>query len=527
MAEDLDGRVESLVVVEENDTMETLVRKVRRAENRTVVIEDGGFRLLRSDANLRLLKYYAEEAGKAVVVSSPDHRIVELARAQGLGAREAEYTPDDMPDGPADPFEAPQREECEGQNDGAAGEGCGERGEPRPRHHRRRGTGRTLRPLAAAAALVTVGIGCWYFFWPRAVVVVTPSVAVHRAQVAVTAVPEEVSPDVAAKVVAGKWIEFVFEHRAKVPATGSQRIGVSKAEGVVAFINDTKSTIKVPKGTRLSTGNGVEFETLQEVTVPPVSFKYLMDQPVRLDAGVAEVNVAAVRPGSQGNVSPGRITRFASGVKAPVSALKVTNPEPVSGGEDRTAQVVTLSDLEAALKALEKDVREAAEKQAENEVMPGYEIVPGTLSWTISDTWYDAGVGDEAREVTAIAAVSGNALAVRPEDVRKVAYAAFSEGLPEGVEVLDQGLVKLSMSAAAASFGKSWPIEVTVEAPVVNAVRPQDIAREISGKSVTSAKQVLGAWPSIGQFDIRAGARQAMPATARLIRVVVLDAPSR
>lgn len=557
MAKYPNGRVESLVVVEEHDTMETLVRKVRRAEGTVVVIDDVGFRLLRSDANLRLLKYYAEEAGKTVVVSSPDYKIVELARAQGLGARAPQDVVVEMPDGPAGREEPPGRDgdgwetqggepaEPKGQvldeSPGQLAESMSQGPEPSEseasgsgrqarrmrRHQGRRGTGWAARLAAAAIALVTLGVFGWYFFWPRAVVVVIPSVVTHRAQVTVTAVSEEVSPDVGARVVAGKWIDYVLEHRATVPATGYQRIGVSKAEGVVAFINDTKSAIKVPKGTRLSTGNGVEFETLQDVTVPPVSFKYLMDQPVRLDAGVSEVNVLARQPGSQGNVSAGRITKFASGVKAPVSSLKVTNPEPTSGGTDRTAQVATLSDLEAAQKALEKDIRAACEKEAADEVMTGYEIVPGTLTWLINDTWYDAGVGDEAKEVTAIAAVSGKALAVRPEDVRKVAYAAFSEGLPEGVEVADQGLVKLEMSAAAASSSESWPIEVTVEAPVVSAIRPREVARELAGKSVSSARQSLGAWEAVGQFDIRAGSSEVMPAMARLIRVVVLDPPSR
>lgn len=548
MAEYPSGGMESLVVAEEKDTMETLVRKIRRAESPVVVIQDGGFRLLRSDASLRLLKYYAEEAGKTVVLSSPDTKIVELARAQGLAVRAPEDMTAGMRGGPAEP------EQPQGQDDGGDREEGEERAEPegqpvgerqsnepfgdgpfargrrpgrRPRCCGRRGIPWAARAAAFALALLTLGVLGWYFFWPRAVVVVTPSVTTHQAQVTVTAVPEEVSPDVGAKVVAGKWVEYVMEHRATVPATGSQRIGVSKAEGVVAFINDTKSAIKVPKGTRLSTGNGVEFETLQEVTVPPVSFKYLMDQPVRLDAGVAEVNVAAVQPGSQGNVSAGRIKKFASGAKAPVSSLKVTNPEPTSGGEDRTARVVTLADLEAAQKALEKDIRAAAERKAADEVMTGYEIVPGTLTWLINDTWYDAGVGDEAKEVTAIAAVSGKALAVRPEDVRKVAYAAFSEKLPEGVEVLDQGLVKLEMSAAAAPVAESWPIEVAVEAPVVSSIKPEDVARELAGRSVSSARQLLGAWPSIGQFDIRAGSREAMPTMARLIRVVILEPPSR
>ncbi|MCG8642772.1 MAG: baseplate J/gp47 family protein, partial [Desulfobacterales bacterium] len=182
----------------------------------------------------------------------------------------------------------------------------------------------------------------------------------------------------------------------KIPTTGRKRIGFTRAEGVVTFLNHQNKAVTVPSGTVLKTGTGIKYKTVKEVTVPKLSVEYYMGEVLATKAGRAEVKIIALEAGTSGNIAKERITQF----EGKDYGLKLLHPEPTKGGSDREEMIVTQADLDRAIMNLETTLKDMISEKIHNELGSDYLVLQDTLNFQLETVQADQQVDAKAEELT-------------------------------------------------------------------------------------------------------------------------------
>ncbi len=133
--------------------------------------------------------------------------------------------------------------------------------------------------------------------------------------------------------VPGRVLRSVQEWQAEVDTTGLIEVPDTPSRGSVVFINQIDRPVTIPAGTRVSTSAGqrVIFQTMETVKVP--------EGP----GASAEVEVVAIEPGLEGNVSKNLVNRIEGSLSL---QLQVRNLDSIEGGSVRPELAVSESDLE-------------------------------------------------------------------------------------------------------------------------------------------------------------------------------------
>lgn len=379
------------------------------------------------------------------------------------------------------------------------------------------------RGPAMTTGLAALLIFCvLYAFWPRATVVVSPEVSEVCRKVTVEASTAVTVVDVDGGRVPARAVKDSFTVSVKVPVSGSVRSGATKASGRVAFVNETDRAWSVPKGTMVATAGGVRFRTVEAAVVPPATVRHFMGLAVDADSGMTVVDVEAEEPGTSGNVAAGRITVVVAGA---FPGLKVTNPEPTSGGEDKITPAVSPVDLATARRLIASEAaREAAARLAVKSPA-GFSVVRDTIVVERQEPTFSAAPFTPSAELVASCRASASALAVKEAEVLKVARGKFlSEVVAGGGEVISSE-VEMKITGAARKSSAAASIDVTAQARVSAKVDADKLARELAGKSVREAESLLATRQGVSGFSIypQADGEARLPRFPSWIHVIVGD----
>jgi hypothetical protein len=168
---------------------------------------------------------------------------------------------------------------------------------------------------------------------PTATITLKPKIRNLEVSKKIVADPKLASDNFSGVSVPGRVLVTVQEWEAEVETTGQIEVADSPARGTVLFINDLIQGVTVPAGTRVRTSaaNRVVFQTAKTIEVPGAI------------GASAEVEVVAIEPGPEGNVRSNLINR----IEGPLALqLAVRNIEATSGGESRTEAAVAQLDLD-------------------------------------------------------------------------------------------------------------------------------------------------------------------------------------
>lgn len=370
--------------------------------------------------------------------------------------------------------------------------------------------------MALAAFLI---LGTFYTLWPRVTVVVSPRVSVVRTRALIQASTSMDKVDVEGGRIPAKVVEDVSEVSVTVPTSGSVSVGITKARGSVVFINEGSKAITVPGGTMLATPGGARFVTLASVVVPASGVKYFMNQAVGIDAGMAEVNVEAEEPGARGNVAAGRVTVMAG---KRISGLKATNPEPLSGGQDKITPVVAEADFELARKRLKAEALNASSRVLSEKGLGDRFVPKETIVVDQEEPVFNEAPLAPASELRASCRVHARALAVSHADVSKVASGQFALALVGGARVISPE-VKVEIIESRKADADSAVIEALAGGTVATRIVPTELSRTLAGKALGEARSILAGASEIDSFSIspEKGDAETLPRFWRWIRVVV------
>ena len=270
-------------------------------------------------------------------------------------------------------------------------------------------------------------------------------------------------------------------------ATG-QRLDQVAASGGVTLINWSLVSVDVPQGTQVSVGGTTAFTTVKRITVPRGKFNGQVIQP-----GQANVAVIAVNLGPAGNVAAGAIDTvdsqtvraFLRGSPDNPNRL-VTNAEPTSGGVETTHPVIQQTDVDAALAAIEADLRQQLADALAADPDRIYADPPETETPSIDVAPDLVGKEDEPTFPLTGTLHVDRAYASRADVEFTAARAMSASG---GKTIVSDSVVVVVQSAA--DQGNSLLVQVSVTAEAAAVIDHEAVRELIAGKTVAEARDAL------------------------------------
>jgi len=290
--------------------------------------------------------------------------------------------------------------------------------------------------------LVRLGLAWLIFFAVMAIFVVSAVLVVPSTRI--TLIPSSQAVVVQLNAVIDPNIQTVDYVRSRIPATavyaeiegnaqiatsGQKDIPSSRATGKVVFINQFGQPIRIPSGTAVRTSafvTAIRFVTMDDVEVPGVF------------GAQVEAPIEAVDVGVGGNVAANLINEV-EGVAA--LAVRVSNPQPTSGGGVRQVPAVTQADRDRLRAALLEQLQQRALAQLQSQLGEQEYIPPESLAVAeVLDETFDRFVGEEAPSLGLQMRVRVTALKVGMQDANALVYAAMAAKTPPGHELIPNGL---------------------------------------------------------------------------------------
>lgn len=341
------------------------------------------------------------------------------------------------------------------------------------------GNRKVLLPIGLLALILLPLI--YYFFGMTANIVLSVKPQIEELSQSITFSAIK-SSDYKKNIIASESISASLDGEVSKDTTGKKEIG-ERAKGTVTVFNSSKNTATYPAKTAMKSSNGLNFLTLDKVTVASES----ADIPPK--AGTANVNVEAEKFGTEYNLPSG--TKFLS--IAGNADIAAKNDNPFSGGTKKEIQAVSKEDLAALEKALIEKFKEEAKTQILNKTGSGKQILPEFIKTAVLKPDFDKEVGDEASKVSLKGNASYQALVFKRDDVLEYSESAL---IPENSEISREN-IKISFKDIKALNDKEAQAQLNVEAKILPKIEKDKITSKILGKSFKDAERDLLTLPNI------------------------------
>lgn len=330
--------------------------------------------------------------------------------------------------------------------------------------------GRIIRGSMIVVALGTIGVvGCYRV--PSAQVTIIPAseeiVAVGEARP--NAVVER--SDLATETILVTTIRRQVFTAVTTTTTGEVEVGDERAILDVSFANSSARVALVPRGTRVSTDEGIAFLTDEDLDVPA--------------EGTASVSAAAEFPGIDGNVEANALTTIEGDV---VPALSLAGSTAGSGGTNRLTAAVSQEDVDRvraiaggvldriALGTLEQAV-------AEEELGT---LLPSSVSAAIFSE-QPVQLLEEPSDIFVVEyVITASGLLVSAQQARDYGELLILQQLPQGLALLPG-----SVTAAVTPLAERGRVSIAATGRVAELSQIAVTANQITGMRPEAAQQLL------------------------------------
>ena len=237
----------------------------------------------------------------------------------------------------------------------------------------------TMRFVATSFAVLALVIGgAFYVLSPKLTVEIVPKKDVVRFDFSVAADTTLSTIDVDGGRIPGQMISMEKEVSDTFTATG-RKDQASKAEGTVTLYNEYSSAPQsLVRNTRLRTNDGKIFRLKDPVTVPGAKV-----QGGKVTApGTVSAGVIADQAGVAYNIGPSEFTIPGFEGTDKYAKFKAVSTQSMTGGSAREGYVATAGELDAAKKALEDMLANAANSEVEKNIPKGSVVLPAATHQT-------------------------------------------------------------------------------------------------------------------------------------------------
>jgi hypothetical protein len=243
--------------------------------------------------------------------------------------------------------------------------------------------------------------------------------------------------------------------------------------------------IIVPYGQRLLNTNGLEFaQTSGNVTVPwATGGQY----------GTVTANVAAVVPGSAGNVGGHTITVIEDNSRWP--GLSVDNPQATGNGTDPSSTPqMTEADFDAGRAQLEQSIHQTIAQQIQAGVQPG-EKLSDTLIFGAPQYTTDHQPGDKVPSFSGTMTVTGEGDFYSDSDVTTAYKTYLAQHVPNNLQLLTESPTQVQYRLLSSAKGGLLVFVGTASAYVAPTLDERQIRAAIVGRPTAQARFYLEKLP--------------------------------
>ena len=233
-------------------------------------------------------------------------------------------------------------------------------------------------PLYIVGMLLILMLAGIYFLYPTITIEVKPVTDTISREFQMKGSLNTASMNREDKVLPIHEFEVTLTDKETASTTGEKVMGITRAKGVIKFINENNNAVEIPKGTVVKTSSGIKFKTIEKVKVPPLEVDYLMDVPVGMKAGQAEVKIEALVKGSKGNVNTGAINKW----EKPIEDVYVINHEPTIKGKNEISSIINKTDINKMKNELEEKIKDKLISKIYKKLGGNYRIIEDEISYS-------------------------------------------------------------------------------------------------------------------------------------------------
>ncbi len=273
-------------------------------------------------------------------------------------------------------------------------------------------------------------------------------------------------------------------------ATGKKDIG-TPAKGIVTVFNSSDNQRTIAAGTTITSSNDLEFTLDKSVTVASASGDiFSVTTP-----GKANVNVTAVEIGTAGNLPSN--TKFSFSADNSIAAK---NDSAFSGGTKKSITVVSKEDIAKLESDLIKKLEEKARDEISSNISKEKILLPEFIKTNLSSKKFDKKEGDEANKISLSATANYQTFAYSKKDI-----ASFIEDILKtaGNLTLDENRITTSAKDIKATGTTEVATTLTISGFLLPKINQEDLAKQISGKNIKDAQNLLTTIPQVESAIIK------------------------
>lgn len=289
--------------------------------------------------------------------------------------------------------------------------------------------------------------------------------------------------------------ELQKEISVEFAATGKKNVG-EKATGSVKFSNSSKNSVTIAAGTILK-NNDLSYVLSSSVTVPAATLSW--DCSDRTCSGTATASVRAAEGGSQYNAASGSMSISVDGIKASLMS-------PTSGGTDKTATVVTASDVASAKSKLNEQKDNGLKNQLAGSFGSSAKVITDSYSENRSDPAPSVAVDSEASgSVLLKSTITASMLAADKSDIKSFIDAKIREddiGDKKSQKIYDSGVDKAEFSQFT-DRGGIKSLVVTANGKIGPEINESKVKEQAKGRTYGDVQSSIESIEGVEDVDVK------------------------
>lgn len=332
--------------------------------------------------------------------------------------------------------------------------------------------------LVVIGVVVTLAAAYLFLLKADVKVFVEPKILENDTQVIADPAVKTVNED--QKTIPGQIVETDVSGSGKGSATGKKQVG-DPAKGTVVIYNKTSDSQSLPKGTTLSSSNGLKFTLDVSVTIASQSAS---DTGITYGKETKPVTASAIGPDSN---LPSGSDLTVSGYSASQVAAKAEGN--FSGGTSKDVTVVSDADQQKLLAQVASDLRNQAQQKLQGS-MPDKKVLAEALSETITKKSFSKSINDQASDFTLNLTAHYKGTAYDDKDLRTIVSKLVSTNIPSDFN-LDLGSSETQADVSKVDKSGKVIFLARFKAKLIPKVDVDQIKRQIAGKSADGAVDIV------------------------------------
>ena len=348
--------------------------------------------------------------------------------------------------------------------------------------------------LIGGSALLLVVFLVWaIWFAPHATVVISAKTTSMTVSDTVS-LNETATTSAKSNVIKSVKKELAKEVSVEFSATGKKNVG-EKATGVVVFKNVSPDSVTIAAGTILK-NSGLSYTLNSSVTVPGGS--YQRNCPGYICPGSASGSITASEGGAQYNAATGSMSISVDDISASLRSA-------TSGGTDKTATVVTASDIESAKSKLSEKKIDGLKEQLLSSFGDSATVITESYVENRSDPNSSVAVDGEATGVVTLkSTITASALAIDKNELKNFVEAKLKEEISgkKSQRIYDNGVSKVAFSQFSRAHN-TQTVRLTTNGKVGPDIKEANVKDQAKGKSYGEVQSAIESIEGVEDVDVK------------------------